>query len=213
MRTPAIQNFVKAHLLPHFPSFSIAGKVMFEEPIGDVLRGGYFEDSEAFPTSVYVWVFVQPLYIPRDYFFFTLGKRLTYKPGFFARSEVWNLHLAETGPFLKKAIELQGLPHIAKLRSPELLAENATWVSGLLGDSRVAEIVAYSLIRLGEVKNGAKRLQSVLKQAREREHAEVVTKCTELLRAVEQRECEVQALLGEWRMQTARNLRLPVEKL
>lgn len=68
-----INKFVKECILPNFDGFRYQNKVLYKEPIGDVLSGFYFEKVKNY---FYIWIFFQPLFIPSKSIYFTFGKRL-----------------------------------------------------------------------------------------------------------------------------------------
>jgi hypothetical protein len=68
-----INKFVKECILPNLDGFRYQKKVLFQEPIGDVLSGFYFEKVK---NHFYIWIFFQPLFIPSKSIYFTFGKRL-----------------------------------------------------------------------------------------------------------------------------------------
>lgn len=214
MKTKEMQKFAKAWLLPTLPGFELAGKVLFQKPVADVLRGFCFEDSDFSTNTGYVWVFVQPLYVPKGYLALSFGKRLFHKTGFFSRRQDWDLSsLESSGPDLRAAIESQGLPHLSKLSTPTEIVENLFRVTGLRGDPYAIEAVAYSQIRLGDVVKGARRLEGLLRQVRgEEKYEEVTIRGRLLLEATKQGNLTASNLLNQWRIEMARTLKIPTSE-
>ena len=62
-------------LLPSFPEFVVKGKLMFIPPVGDFLRGIYFEGSSD-SKSFYLRVLYLPLFLPQEDVNFIHGERI-----------------------------------------------------------------------------------------------------------------------------------------
>lgn len=214
MKTKEIQKFVKTSLLPYFPGFGLAGRVLFEEPVNDVLRGFFFEDSEFSQNTVYVWAFVQPLYTPKGYFSLSFGKRLHRKNSLIGRREDWDMALLEvTGAELRKAIDSQGLAHISRLSDPCKIAKNLFRVTGLRGDPYAIEAVIYSQIILGDVIKGASRLEGLLRDVQGQEkYEELTVRGHLLLEATKHGVQGTAGILNRWRTQTAKQLKIPISE-
>lgn len=57
----------------HNSEYEIKGKLLFIPPIGEVLTGFNFEKVN---DHFYLWMFAQPLFIPKEHYYFTFGNRL-----------------------------------------------------------------------------------------------------------------------------------------
>lgn len=212
MKTKHIQLFMRTCLIPTFDGYSITGKMLFQKPISHILRGFYFEDSEFNPESVYVWVFAMPLYIPKGYVYFTFGKRLFRKVGFLKTRQDWDI-AAPYDENLRRAMlesmKSQGVPHLSKLATPELLIRNLTIATGLWGDPYVREAVAYSFARIGKLPAAKRRLQWLLRTVgREERYKELRARGRRLLDAIQEGSQATSDLLDEWSKDTARSLKL-----
>src|SRR4051812_10855940 len=62
--------------------FQRAGTLLFRSPVGHLLHGIEFDSSAFTKTTLYVTAFLQPLYLPVDYVFFTYGGRLRTRDGY-----------------------------------------------------------------------------------------------------------------------------------
>jgi hypothetical protein len=66
--------------------FNLYKNILYKHPLNNILLGFCFEKSASNKEGVYVWVFVQPLYVNADYIVLSFGKRLKGKNG-----EFWKL--------------------------------------------------------------------------------------------------------------------------
>jgi hypothetical protein len=125
------------------------GRLLAATPRGRILRGIYIEDSSD-PTRVYVWAFVQPLYVPASTVVFDFGKRLG------APSKTWSTGDEDA---LAVVVRDEGVPFFSPVSSPGALA---SW--GLLdgrGDPYAQEAKAYSLVASGQFSDGAQALHEL----------------------------------------------------
>lgn len=60
-------------------SFSLKGNILYHIPLIDFILGFCFETSKNEKDSLYVWSFIQPLYVPTDSISLSFGKRLENK--------------------------------------------------------------------------------------------------------------------------------------
>jgi hypothetical protein len=214
MKTKQIQQFLTKCLLPEFKGYAIARKILFATPLTTILRGFYFEDSEFNPESVYVWVFVMPLYVPKGYVYLTFGKRIFRKVGFLRTQQDWQIaapyddNLCAT---MIRVMRSQGVPYLSKLATPELLLRNLAFVTGLWGDPYVREAIAYSLARTGKLGSAKRRLSWLLRTVgREERYDELKTRGSKLLEAINRGSEATANLLDEWTKKTSQDLKLPV---
>lgn len=213
MRTKEIQRFVGAYIQPHLEGYSMSGKILFKEPARPVLRGFYFEDSEFNPKSVYTWAFIQPLYLPKDYIFFTFGKRLRRSVGFLRSREDWGIGDPpdqDIHSLLLQAIRSKGIPHLARLATPDLIIRNLRAATGLRDNPYALEAIAYSYARLGNPSEAESRLKKVMRSAsRENKFRSIVERGQRLLAAIQAGADETTKLLDAWEKETIRKLKLP----
>src|SRR5688500_6020620 len=71
------------------PELSSGDRSLSMSPPGSILRRVYLENSSD-ASSIYVWHFVQPLYVPSEHVVFNLGERLRI-----GGMERWGLHNVE----------------------------------------------------------------------------------------------------------------------
>ena len=145
------------------PSLAIKGPLLFEQPIGDVLHGVFCESSAFSKDRFFVWVFVQPLYVPRSEITLTFGERVG------GNSRTWRMEPSEvdelTESLLGRAPEFWN-----RYGSAALLIDCA---KELVGDSShigLQEAVALSLALVGQdarAKVALDRLQAQVRQISE----------------------------------------------
>jgi hypothetical protein len=215
MKTTKIQKIIKSHLLSSFKSFACTGRMMFLEPRGSVLCGIYFEDSSFNQTTLYVWVFVQPLYVPSEHVHFTFGHRLINRAEGGLANESWNLgseseydeHQIQS---LANAIRGDAIPYIKRLETPQDIANNLSESTGLLNNVFVREAVAYSRAKIGEYANAKKELEALMYSVDPDDPwYSIKTRAQELLTGINGGSKSVSDLFEKWEHETAVHLHLP----
>ena len=76
MRRQVVEKLAREHLLSDLRGFVVTRGIIHKTPIGGLLRGFWLDSSAFDKYSAYVYVFVQPLYVPEDTLVFSFGKRL-----------------------------------------------------------------------------------------------------------------------------------------
>jgi hypothetical protein len=76
MKATLVNRLSKQYLLSDLPSFSIKGHLLYSLESDYLLHGICFESSSFSSTSFTIEVFVQPLFIPSEYIYFSFGNRL-----------------------------------------------------------------------------------------------------------------------------------------
>lgn len=99
-------------LAQDLPGFAAAGNLLFYVPLGPILRALWLERSGFNPHGFYVWVFFQPLCIPKKHVFFNLGWRLGGGTG------TWSCDTPADVTALREAIRRDALPFLDRIRSP-----------------------------------------------------------------------------------------------
>ena len=129
------------------PELQEKGRLLAATPRGRVLRGVYLEDSSD-PARFYVWVFVQPLYVPASTIAFDLGKRLG------GASRTWGANDPES---VATIIREEGVPFLTSVSSPEALV-GWSFLEGR-SDPYALEAKAYSLVASGRFVEGVRALR------------------------------------------------------
>jgi len=200
-----------------FPSFSRIGGMLLLGSVDYLLRAIDLDSSGFSKTSFYPTVFVQPLYEPKDYFFFTFGARLQAP-----RGGTWDL--AESSPRvvlenLKDAISGQAIPFLKRLVSPLDLAlaceeSRAAEFHWPLDDINVLESAAYSWLIAGNATKCLEKLESahqaIAATEDDREWVRVLDRrlqqFTKWLNSGKEQEALEQ--LHQWRSESVRALKL-----
>lgn len=129
------------------PEFEQKGRLLVAKPRGRILRGLYLENSSD-PTRIYVWVFVQPLYVPGQHVVFNLGKRLG------GGAKTWTL---DGMMGLLAAVQKEARPFLEGISSPEALLK-WDFIHAYSGHFR-EQACAYSLVALGRMSEGSQALR------------------------------------------------------
>lgn len=207
MNARLAQRLARRYLLPQLSGFAVRGALTYAKPLGDVARGFYLESSRD-PQSFYLWVFVQPLYIPIDGVSFTFGERLGHG---------WSLSAETEDAVMREVVALvrqEGLPFLAGLRNPADLASRAAAITQAPDDPNVAEAIAYSLLLAGQWHEAAAalaRLDRIVRAIDQRRHpwvAQLGARGGQVRDALTHEPTAALALLAVWRAQTVAALRL-----
>jgi len=147
MTGKGVAALFRRHLRAHLPGMEQRGSLVYERPLGGILRGCHFESSAYEPDRFVVHAFVQPLYQPATSVVLTWGSRLGM------RAERWFDLSAEAedavGAGLLDLIRTQALPFFARFRTPAGFARHAPAMGWSAADPYFAEAMAYSLALCG----------------------------------------------------------------
>jgi hypothetical protein len=203
-----VQQFATRHLLPHLDGFRADGKLLYQAPVANILRGFIFDSSGFSAEAFYPHVFVQPLYVPRDNLDLTLGERFL---------GAWKFdpeHEQQVAQKLLYEIFRTGLPLLRRQAEPGGIVEQLRRNPALRANCRLQEVLAYSLLILGRNDEGLDELDKLLamleplSEARSWEralHAEIGILREKLMRDP----AELRAMLQGIAEQTRQKLRLP----
>jgi hypothetical protein len=140
---------ILASVAAQLPPARRSGRVLSIVPDEHVLRGFLVEDSSD-PTAGYVWVFVQPFFVPASTVVLSLGKRLNGGTRF---SE------GDAGTVAQAAVS-EGLPFLASVDdTPRTIADWAH-LSGSTNHYAV-QSRAYALILLDQAPEAAELLRAL----------------------------------------------------
>src|SRR5919106_867185 len=146
---PAERRRVASTVRALLPELHEKGRLLAATPRGRILRGIYLEDS-ADPASIYVWAFVQPLYVPSETLFFSLGKRLG------GGSMTWDVSDPDAIAVVARD---QGVPFFEPVTAPEALVR-WSYLDGR-SDAAALQARAYSLIASGQFGQGVESLRKL----------------------------------------------------
>jgi hypothetical protein len=99
-------------LVRDLPDCAAAGDLLLRTPLGPILRALCLERSGWEPRNFYVWVFFQPLCIPKTHVFFNLGWRLG------GGTHTWSCDTPAGLTSLCEAIRREALPFLDRIQSP-----------------------------------------------------------------------------------------------
>lgn len=178
---------------------SIRDRMIVATPIGSVLRGFYLEDSSD-PHRVYLWAFVQPLFVPRTTVVLSLGERLG------GGSRTWSVADAEGAT---SALLDEGEKFFGPVSSPESLAR---WkLIEARSDEYAREAKAYALVASGQYDEGSQALRAFaasLPAAGPNWMSEMSVRAEDLARAAETDREAAQRRLRKWELESREALRV-----
>ncbi|WP_428262363.1 hypothetical protein [Haliangium sp.] len=186
------------------PGLYEKGGVLAATPRGRILRGIVLEGSAADPHGVYLWKFVQPLYVPSTEVVLLLGDRLG------GGCKTWRVDEAEAAV---AAIREEGVPFFGPIDSPEKLA-SWEYLDGKR-NVHIREVKAYSLIAVGRFVEGIQALRQLADSLREDDGEEMLPwdiemreRAERLAALAETNPPAAHELLAEWEAETVSALRL-----
>jgi len=208
MKKKLIERFAVEHLLPSLPGFCVRGNLIYEVPVGCILRAFLFDSSGFSATTFYPHVFVQALYIPFGHLTLTPGKRFPGHWEFLPDNE------PELARKLLNQVHAMGLPFLRENSTPEGLIREARANPAIKVNSRIRQQLAYSLVLLGRNDEGLDELDVLLAMINQKSdpapwerdlHTEIGTLREKLMRNPR----EVVETLQQWTEQTRAKLNLP----
>ena len=103
MTNREIESFIKKNIIGYVgPNIIQKGSYILLHPFDDLLGGFCFERSASDKNSIYIWWFVQPLFIPGSIIHLTFGNRLEN----LHRNQSWeNLDLMENIEKIREIIQ------------------------------------------------------------------------------------------------------------
>ena len=110
---------MKNQLLPALDGFPVQGRLLYDRPIGPILRGFCVEISAFSNADFFLECFVQPLYVPCSHLVFSYGKRL-HDP--LTKSRGWHMDGDQTLARAVAVMKQGGLPWLRQLSSAVDLA-------------------------------------------------------------------------------------------
>ncbi len=200
MKTHPIKSLYQS-LRRDLPDFEIKGRLLFQSPYAEILKGFCVDDSSHSPEHFYVWAFVQPLYVPAATIHFNFGQRLGDGTG-----RRWNCE--EAGLVSALSTEMQNakgnfLDHIT---TPHALADYISRFCNAPNPNNL-EALAYSYLLAGDQAAADATLKKL---------CETIDLGIEWHRAIWERAQTIQAgdasaareLLWHWRDNTIQQLRI-----
>ncbi|HET9407112.1 MAG TPA: hypothetical protein VFO39_07725 [Candidatus Sulfotelmatobacter sp.] len=156
MKKKHVERFTSQYLLPHLEGFRAGGNLLYQVPVGDILRAFLFDSSAFSKESFYPEVFVQPLYVPVDHVTLTAGERFLGS---------WEFAVGEEEKLKSRLLnEMRnfGLPFLRRHGSAEGLVRELRSSKGIALNPRLRQVLAYSLLILGQNDEGLDELDKLL---------------------------------------------------
>lgn len=195
---------IKRAIQAAVPGLYEKNSVLTATPRGRVLRGIVLEGSAADPNGVYLWKFVQPLYVPTTTIVLSLGDRLG------GGCKTWSADEAEAAAAI---VREEGVPFFAPMATPEDLA-SWTFLDGR-PDEYGQQAKAYSLIAAERFIEGIRSLRALADSLRSEEGEEEIPwivdtreRAERLAALAESNPAAARELLAEWEAQTVSELRI-----
>jgi hypothetical protein len=122
MKKNKLQGIIKNQVIDSLSEkYILVGNFIVNVQVTELIAGFCFENSSS-ESSMYIWWFVQPLYVPSNIIHLTFGGRIKMP----SQSQIWNFenkHFEETIVILKKELQLAE-KSITHLGSPERFYEH-----------------------------------------------------------------------------------------
>lgn len=131
----------------------VRGSYCYLTPIGDTLKGFYFESSAFSPKHFYVTAFFLPLSVPVSQIHLTFGRRV-------GANERWDSDQTGVEAALLDAMQRE-LSFLLELNSPSKLL-NALEVFARGGNPHCSEAFAYALIEAGQISRSIEVLRYIM---------------------------------------------------
>jgi hypothetical protein len=157
MKKKQIEKLANLHLLPSLSGFSVRGNLLFQVPVGNILRAFLFDRSGFSALAFYPQTFVQLLYIPAEHLTLTPGRRF---PGPWKFEEGSKLQLAQR--ILGQIHEI-GLPFLRAYGTPEGVVRETKANPALQVNPHVRQQLAYSLLLLERNDEALDELDKILR--------------------------------------------------
>ena len=208
MKGKQVERFAEQHLLPSLPNFCVRGKLLYEVPVGNILRAFLFDSSGFSAEAFHPEVFVQLLYIPSEHLTLSTGKRFLgnwkFEPEQESRlAQKLLTQISEIGlPFLRARSTLEGIIHETK-RNPALEK-----------NPHVRQELAYSLLLLGRNEEALDELDKILGMLNRDPDSPpwegvLFAEIASLRERLDRNPREAVEMLNAWTEQTRSKLKLP----
>ncbi|HBL16248.1 MAG: hypothetical protein A2X36_17055 [Elusimicrobia bacterium GWA2_69_24] len=126
------------------PGFVLHEGLMVKLPVECLLRGIWFDASGFDADAFYAGAFFMPLCVPAQKVHFTFGRRI--RP---SDPAGWDPHPAQRFLQVRTALQEEALPLLSRIETLQGAVQELR--SRPVENPRVAEAIAYSLARLGDV--------------------------------------------------------------
>lgn len=159
MNKKHVERFAHQHLVPSLPGFGVRGRLLYEVPVGNVLRAFLFDSSGFSATTFHPHVFAQTLYILSDHLTLTPGSRFLGHWEFEPGAEF------ELEQRLLKQIHRVGLPFLRAHSTPEDIVRETQSDPAIRVNPGVQQQLAYSLLWLGSKRRRPRLTRSASEHA------------------------------------------------
>lgn len=119
MRTREVEKYLRKYLAPHLERFEVHKRLVYKIPPKPFISGLYFDEPSRSPTKLFVWVFVQPTFVPREYIGFSFGNVIGKISGGGRKS--WGIEKGSEGESFQEIlryIHQEGLPYLDSQDTP-----------------------------------------------------------------------------------------------
>lgn len=162
MKAREYQKLSKIYLLPNLPGFEVLGGVLYLRPIKYFLLGLSFDNSSFSKNSFTVTAFAQPLFIPRNYIFYSFGSRLgTLSGGPEKWWEITDQNSEEVYAQVLNLIRKEAIPFFESVKTPRKFIRKYKSRSDPPHVHNM-EAVAYAMILDGDNRKAARLMQQSL---------------------------------------------------
>lgn len=166
MKEKECETLAKRYLLPEFPGMRAKGKLVFYEPVNELLKGFCFDRSGFAPRDFSLWTFVQALYDPSETIAFVFGRR---SDQFVSRPKFgwWKLDKQPEDKIFAEVVaslKADGLPYFEGITDAASLCANVDRLRRQANDPDpyVLGAVGYGYIWSGDIPKALERLDRLV---------------------------------------------------
>lgn len=119
MRTREVEKYLRQYLVPHLDGFEVHERLLYKQPRKPFISGFFFDEPSYDSAILYIRVFVQPTFIPAEFFYFSFGNELGRLSG--GGRKRWKIEAGfEEDSFqeILQFIDQEGIPFLDSQDSP-----------------------------------------------------------------------------------------------
>jgi hypothetical protein len=165
MKNKIMNNFFIKYISKVLPDYDNKGSLIYHNNLDYFLKGLFFQSSAFSSTSFTIEVFVQPLFIPADNYYFLIGDRLGALHDH--RDKWWDYSKDDEEAIaidIIHRIQKDAIPFLNHFNKPEEFISSYRWKVSPKSDSYLFEIYLYALVLSGKYQEALKKIPPFMKE-------------------------------------------------